>query len=95
MLERGQEGFDGGDRLVDQSPERNGAAVGCPALGGGEQNGDERGRGELDLIVVGGSPGAAGQQAGDQADGSALLPGVAGIEGGAVAIRVSRARLVA
>ncbi len=81
VLERGQEGFDGGDGLIDQGLERDGSPVGCPAPGRGVQDGDERGRGELDLIIAGGSPGAIGQQAGDQAGASALLAGIAGVKG--------------
>jgi hypothetical protein len=60
VLERGQQGLDGGDGLVDQGGERGSALFGYPSAGGGEQDGGEHERDEFELVIVGGAAGADG-----------------------------------
>jgi len=66
VFERGQEGFDGGEGLVDQDGERGSALFGYPSAGGGEQDGGEHEGDEFELVIVDGAAGTAGEQAGQE-----------------------------
>jgi hypothetical protein len=44
---------------------------GYPTAGGGEQDGGEHEGDELELVIVGGAAGAAGEQVGQEVDGPA------------------------
>src|SRR5215469_4704711 len=81
VFERGQEGLDGGDGLVDQDGERGSALLGYPSAGGGKQYGGEHEGDELELVIVGGAAGAVGEQLGQEVDSPALLAGVTSFEG--------------
>ena len=59
VFDRGQEGFDGGDGLVDRDSERGSALLSYPSAGGGEQDGGEHEGDEFELVIVGGAAGAA------------------------------------